>query len=294
MGVVESELRPPVRRPTAPVRRRRMLGLAMRHTTLLFLAIVFLAPLVFILLTAVMTDNQVLSSHLWPSPFRWSNFADVFRRIPFARFTWNTLQIAALTTVGTLVSCIPVAYALSHLRWRGRGAALLVILATYMLPIQATIIPMYVLFAKLHWIGSFKPLIVPSFFGDAFAIFLLRQFFLTVPTSLADAARIEGASEFSVMTRVVVPLAKPAIAAVALFNFLYAWNDYFLPLLYIGEKRELWTLSLGLADFRTLHQVQWNLTLAASLMFMVPAIAVFIAAQRVVVRGVALRPGPER
>jgi multiple sugar transport system permease protein len=193
-----------------------------------------------------------------------------------------------LSTLGVVVSCVPVAYALSRLQWRGRQAMFLLVLSTIMLPFQATVVPLYIIFTRLHWIGTMKPLIVPLFFGDAFSIFLLRQFFLTIPEELLDAARVDGANEFRVMTSVVVPLAKPAIAAIALFQFLYAWNDFFAPLLYLGENKHLWTLSLGLSDFRGQFHTQWNLTMAASVLFMLPVILLFFAAQRVFVEGVTL------
>src|SRR5581483_8370374 len=217
---------------------------------------------------SLMTDHQSLTRELWPRPFEWGNFAKVFARIDLLRFTWNTTQIAVLSTVGVVVSSIPVAYALSRMRWRGRQAAFLLVLATLMLPFQVTVVPLYVIFVRLHWIGSLKPLIVPSFFGDAFSIFLLRQFFLTIPDELSDAARVDGASEWQIMTRVIVPLAKPAIAAIALFNFLYN-----------GTNKQLYTLSLALSEFRTVHHVEWNLTMAASLLFMLPVIVIFFLAQ---------------
>jgi multiple sugar transport system permease protein len=157
-----------------------------------------------------------------------------------------------------------------------------------MLPVQVTVVPLYIIFTRLDWIGTMKPLIVPLFFGDAFSIFLLRQFFLTIPQELLDAARVDGANEARVLTSVVVPLAKPAIAAIALFQFLYAWNDFFSPLLYLGENKHLWTLSLGLSDFRGQFHTQWNLTMAASVLFMLPVILLFFAAQRAFVEGVTL------
>src|SRR4029077_7798768 len=163
-----------------------------------------------------------------------------------------------------------------------------VILSTLMLPYQVTVLPLYVIFVRLHWIPSLKPLIIPSFFGDAFSIFLLRQFFMTIPEELADAARVDGASDWQIMTRVIVPLAKPAIAAVALFNFLYGWNDFFGPLLYVGEDSSSWTLAIGLSEFKALHHVQWNLTMAASVLFMLPIIVLFFLAQRAFVEGITL------
>ncbi len=258
------------------------------HAVLIVFGAMFLLPLVSVLLTALMTSRQALSASIWPNPFRWSNFARVFDVIPLWRYTWNTTQIAVLSTVGVVVSCVPVAYALSRMRWRGRQAAFILILATLMLPFQVTVVPLYIIFVRLDWIPSLKPLIIPSFFGDAFSIFLLRQFFLTIPEELSDAARVDGAGELQIMTRVVVPLAKPAIAAVALFNFLYAWNDFFGPLLYLGNDPNLWTLAIGLAQFRMVHAVDWNLMMTASMLFMLPVIVLFFLAQRVFIEGVTL------
>ena len=146
-----------------------------------------------------------------------------------------------------------MAYALARLRWKGRNAALVLILASMMLPQQVTVVPLYVMFAKIHLVGTLWPLILPNFFGDAFSIFLLRQFFLTIPEEYSDAARVDGCGELRVMLSVVTRLAKPALAAVALFSFLYCWNDFFGPLLYTGENQGHWTLSVGLSQFRTVH-----------------------------------------
>jgi multiple sugar transport system permease protein len=192
------------------------------------------------------------------------------------------------SVVGMLLSSVPAAYALARLRFPGRQALFVAVLAALVVPQQVIIVPQYALFAKLHLVGSLWPLILPNFFGDAFSIFLLRQFFLTIPEDYADAARVDGATEWQVFRRVVLPLAKPAIAAAALFNFLYAWNDFFGPLLYTSEVRDNWTLSLGLSNFRTLYQVQWNLTMAATLLVMAPVILLFFLAQRVFVEGVTL------
>jgi multiple sugar transport system permease protein len=270
------------------VRRRRFLTEVGNHAMLIAVSLMFLLPIVFIVLTALMTDHQARSPEMWPHPFRWENFADVFRRIPLLRYTFNTATIATLATLGVVVSCIPVAYALSRMRWRGRNASFLVVLSTIMLPVQVTIVPLYILFVRFGWIGTMKPLIVPLFFGDAFTIFLLRQFFLTIPSELSDAARVDGASEFQIMTRVIVPLAKPAIAAVALFQFLYSWNDFFAPLLYLIQNPKLWTLSIGLSEFKGQFHVEWNMIMAASVLFVMPVIILFFLAQRAFIEGVTL------
>jgi multiple sugar transport system permease protein len=269
-------------------RRQHLLLLVAQHSITIALAIAFLVPFVFITLTALMTDEQALSPRLWPSPFRWSNFHDVFANTDLLRYAGNTLLYAGLSTVGVLLSSVPVAYALARLRWRGRNVALIIVLAAMMLPSQVTIVPQYVMFAKLGWVGHLSPLIVPNFFGDAFSIFLLRQFFLTIPEEYSDSARCDGAGEWRILLKVVVPLARPAIAAVGLFSFLYAWNDFFGPLLYVGEARGNWTLSVALANFRSLYHVQWNLTMAATLLFMLPVVLLFFAAQKAFVQGVTL------
>jgi multiple sugar transport system permease protein len=270
------------------VRRHRFLMTVARHSVLIAVAIGFLAPFVFIVLTSLMTDQQAVTPSIWPRPFQWANFSEVFDRIPLLTYAWNTTQIAVGSTIGVLVSCIPVAYALSRMRWRGRQVAFVLILATLMLPFQVTIVPLYIIWVRLDQIGHLTPLILPSFLGDAFSIFLLRQFFLTIPDELSDAARVDGASEFQIMTRVIVPLAKPAIAAVALFNFLYNWNDLFAPLLFLGTNQKLWTLTIALSEFQSRHGTEWNLTMAAAILFMLPVIILFFLAQRVFVEGVTL------
>jgi multiple sugar transport system permease protein len=275
-------------KPPAGVRRRRFLVAVADHSLLIAAAIMFLAPFVFIALTALMTNEQALSPRLWPDPFRWSNFTDVFHVAPIWRYALNTMLYAGLATIGVLVSSIPVAYALSRLRWRGRDAVFVLVLVALMLPFQVTIIPVYVLFAKLHLVGSLWPLILPNFLGDAFSIFLLRQFFLTIPEEYVDAARVDGCGELRILVSVFLRLAKPAIAAVALFEFLYCFNDFFGPLLYTSEASDNWTLSLGLSQFRSIYQVEWNLTMAATLMFMAPVIVLFFLAQRAFVEGVTL------
>jgi len=276
------------RKPPKSVRRKRfLLGLA-NYSLLIVVAALFIAPFVFIFLTSLMTNDQALSPHLWPHPFRWQNFADVFHKSPLWRWTLNSLIYMSLATLGLLVSSIPVAYALSRLRWRGRDAVFVVVLVALMLPPQVSVVPLYVMWAKAHLVGTLWPLIIPNCFGDAFSIFLLRQFFLTIPEEYLDAARVDGCGEFRILTTVVCRLAKPGIAAVALFSILYTFNDFFLPLLYTIDSPDHWTIPIGLAQFRSLHQVQWNLTMAATLLVMAPVIVLFFLAQKAFVEGVTL------
>jgi multiple sugar transport system permease protein len=270
------------------VRRRRLLVAVADHSLLIALGIVFVTPVVFVLLTSLMTNAQALSADIWPRPFRWQNYIDVFRDAPLWRWALNSFIYAGLATLGLLLSSVPVAYAFSCLRWRGRDAVFLLVLIALMLPPQVTVVPLYVMWAKLDLVGSLWPLIIPNWLGDAFAIFLLRQFFLTIPQEYLDAARVDGCGEFRVLTGVVLRLAKPAIAAVAIFSVLYTWNDYFLPLLYLSENPDNWVTSIGLSQFRSLHQVQWNLTMAATVLVMLPVIVVFFLAQKAFVEGVTL------
>jgi multiple sugar transport system permease protein len=281
------------RRPLpAPVRRRRFFLSVANHSIAIALCIIFLAPFAFVVLTALMTRQQALSSRLWPNPFQWSNFREVFHLFPMWRYVLNSTLYAGLSTVGVVVSSVPVAYALSRMRWRGRQATFLIVLSTLMLPSQVTIVPLYVIFVRLHWVGSLKPLIIPAFFGDAFSIFLLRQFFLTIPEELSDAARVDGAGEFQIMARVVVPLARAGIAAVALFQFLYAWNDFFNPLVFSGSNPNSITVAVGLSQLVSSEQVHfgvlWNVDMAASVLFMLPVIVLFFFAQRAFIEGVTL------
>jgi len=278
---------PSTARRRSPRRAQRLTWIA-EHAILIVLAIMFISPFVFMVLTALMTNDQALSSHLWPQPFRLRNITDVFAKAPLWRYTANTMVYAVLSTIGVLVSSVPVAYALSRLRWKGRDAVFLLVLATMMLPAQVTAVPLYVMWSKLHLVGTLWPVILPNWFGDAFSIFLLRQFFLTIPEEYADAARVDGCGELRILMTVILRLAKPALAAVALFAFLYAWNDFFNPLLYTAENPAHWTLSIGLANFRTTYQVQWNLTMMATILFMAPVILVFLAAQKAFVEGVTL------
>jgi multiple sugar transport system permease protein len=268
--------------------RRRFLSFVGTHATALALAVIFVAPVVFVFLTSLMTDRQALTSDLWPHQWVWSNYRNLFSQAPMWTWLRNTMVYALAATALMLVSSIPVAYALARFRFRGRRFALLAVIATMMLPPQVVAVPLYVMWSRYHLTGTLWPLVVPMVFGDAFSIFLLRQFLVSLPTEYADAARVDGCGELGVLLRVVLPMMRPAVAAVALFQFFYSWNDYYGPLLYVGETPQNWTLSIGLASFRGVHHVQWNLTMAATLLVMMPVIVVFLLAQRVFVEGVTL------
>jgi multiple sugar transport system permease protein len=268
---------------------RRVLGTVADHALAIAVALCFLLPFAICVITSVMTQTQAGTGALWPSKWAWHNFADVFTAMPFARDLWNTMLYAGLSTSGVVISSVPVAYALARLSWRGREVMFMVVLATMMIPAQVTSLPLYVIFSKLGWVNSLRPLIIPSFFGDAFSIFLLRQFFLTIPQEITEAARCDGASDWRILTRIVVPTAKPAIAAVGLFAFLYAWNDFYNPLLYTGNSTTSQTLAVGLTTLaKSAHQNSYQLQMAASIIFLAPVLLIFFFAQKVFVEGVTL------
>lgn len=277
------------RRRSAEARRKQFLASVATHSVAIGFAAVFLLPLVFVVLTSLMTQSQSLTSDLIPHPIQWSNYRDIFNEQPMLLYAKNTFVYSFLGTVGVVLSSVPVAYALGVIEWRGQRAVFLLVIATMMLPTQVTVVPLYLIFVKMHWIGTLRPLIVPAFFGDAFSIFLLRQFFRTIPGELVDAARVDGANELQIMWHVVVKTAKPAIVAVALFQFLYCWNDFFLPLLYTGNNPRIWTLSVGLQQFTGAHRgVLWNMQMAASVLFMLPVIILFLVAQKAFIEGITL------
>lgn len=269
-------------------RSRRLLGVVAEHAVLIALGAMFLVPLVFVVATALMSDQQALTGALFPHPVRWRNFADVFAQAPILRYLLNTVLYAGLATVGMLLSSYPAAYAMARIRWRGSVPALIVVLAMMMVPQQVLAVPLYVMWAKLHLVATLVPLVAPFFFGNAFSIFLLRQFLLTIPDDYADAARVDGCGELRVMVSIVGRMAKPAIAAACLFNFLSCWNSLFNPLLYVGGNPTWWTISIGLTQFKSLHAVNWNLTMAATVVFTLPIIVLFFFAQRAFVEGANL------
>jgi multiple sugar transport system permease protein len=187
-----------------------------------------------------------------------------------------------------LLSSVPAAYALARLRFRGANLIFLAIVVAMLLPPQITAVPIYVMWAKLGFTGTLLPLILPNLLGDAFSIFLLRQFFLTIPREYSDAARMDGASEWGILTRVILPMARPGIAAAGLFMFFNSWNDYYGPLLYTSENEQWWPVAYGLATFRGSHSTNWGLTMAITVLVMVPVVLIFFFAQRVFVEGITL------
>jgi multiple sugar transport system permease protein len=270
------------------LRTRRLLAWIAEHAVLVLLGILFVAPIVFVFLTSLMSSEQTLTASLWPQPFEWDNYVKVFTTVPLLQWFGNSAIYAVLATLFMLVSSVPAAYALAKIKFRGANVLFTVIIIAMLLPPQVTAIPIYVMWSQLNLTGTLWPLILPNLLGDAFSIFLLRQFFLTIPSEYADAARIDGNGEFGVLWRVVLPMAKPGIAATAIFMFFHSWNDYYGPLLYTSENPDNWPVAYGLASFRGVHGTDWGLTMAMTMLVTIPVVLIFFFAQRVFVEGITL------
>ena len=250
-------------------------------------ALLFLLPLFWMISSSLKPDYQVLEyPPRWlPDPVRWANYAEALTYVPFGQYALNTLLIASLTILGHLLSCTLVAYAFARLHAPGKDVLFLLLLATMMLPYPVTMIPIYIGFEWLGWVNTFLPLIVPAFFGSPFYIFLMRQFFLTLPVELEDAARVDGANTLQIIWHVILPISKPALATVAIFTFQASWNDFLGPLIYLHDQTK-YTVSLGLSFFRSSYDVHWAYLMAASLVTMLPVIILFFLAQRLFIEGI--------
>lgn len=259
------------------------------HGALLLLSGLFMLPIAWMLSTSIKPDTELFQDRIvWvPSVIEWGNYYKALTTFPFWLYLKNTVIIAVFTVIGTVFSCLLPAYAFSRMRWRGQGIWFAIMLSTLMLPPQVTMLSVFLLFRSLGWVDTFLPLIVPAFFGNAFFIFMLRQFMLTLPKELTDAALLDGCSEFQTLRFIIAPLCKPAIVTVALFSFVAAWTDFLSPLMYLNDA-EKYTLAVGLQYFLGRHGEQWNLLMAAATVVTAPMVIVFLIAQRTFIQGIAL------
>lgn len=261
---------------------------ALTHAALLTLSATFLIPLYWLVSSSFKTDAQLHAfPPVWfPHPLTSEHYVQGLSSIPFLRMLSNTLIVALLSVVGTVLSCSLVAYSLAMTRWKGRDTLFYLLLGTLMLPGQVTMVPLFVLFAKMGWVDTFAPLTVPHFFGGAFAIFLMRQFFLGIPKDLSEAARIDGCTPWGIYYRIVMPLSKPVVATVALFSFMGAWNDYLGPLIYLSSP-ENFTLSLGLAMFNSQYGSFPGRLMAVTTVMTLPILVLFFLTQRTFIQGMS-------
>lgn len=260
------------------------------YAVLIAVSLLLLAPLFWMVSTALKDRKQIFTypPEWLPAPALWHNFSDALSAYPFGRFATNTLIIAGFNIAGVLLTASMAAYAFARLTFPGRDLIFMILLTTLMLPFAVLMIPRYIEFRELGWLDTWLPLIVPNWFGGSvFFIFLLRQFFRTIPRDLSDAAKLDGASEFRIYWQIVLPLSKPALAVVAVFVFLDTWNDFLAPLIYITSTSK-YTVSLGLSLFMGNYTTNWAYLMAASTLMTIPTILVFILAQRYFVQGVVL------
>jgi multiple sugar transport system permease protein len=269
-------------------RRPRLLPFDPWHLFLAPLALVMLLPLLWMVVTSLETPAQTLHFPpvLWPGKLQFVNYATTVRDSQFLRWFWNTTVVTCTVVASNLVLCSLAAYAFARIRFLGRGVIYFVLLATLMVPLQVVLIPTFLIVKDLGLIDRLGALIVPNL-ANVFGIFMLTQFFRTLPIELEEAARIDGASRLSILLRIVLPLSLPALATLAVIQFMWTWNDFLWPLVTILTNQDAFTLQLGLATFQGAHQSQWHLVAAANIMSMIPLLVLFLAAQRFFVRGIA-------
>jgi multiple sugar transport system permease protein len=274
------------------VQVRRRLGSVLLHVIVIALGFFYALPFLWLLSTSLKTGEQAWAvPPVWiPNPIVLRNYPDALAYIPYFQFFVNTMRIAVPSAVGAVVSNAIVAYGFSRIRWRFRDAFFFVCISTMMIPYAVTMVPVFIVFKQLGWVGTYRPLIIPSFFGAPFYIFLLRQFFLTIPLELSDAATVDGCSEFEILWRIILPLSKPALAVVALFDFMWSWNDYLGPLIYLARENQF-TIAVGLAHYvGVLGQrlETWTWLMAASTVTILPILVLFFLSQRTFIEGVTL------
>lgn len=270
-------------------RHSRVISKVLIYIIIIGLSVVFLVPFIWMLSTSLKSLQEIyrVPSTIFPDHINFSNYAAAVTKMPFLRYTINTLVITLLCVVGQVISSSMVAYSVSKIKWKGSKIIFPIVVSTMMIPMQVTMIPLYLIFTKLDLVGTFVPLVLPAFFGGAYYIFLLRQFFRTIPDSLLEAAKIDGAKEGTIFFKIMLPLCKPALTSVAIFTFLATWSDFLGPLLYL-TKEDQYTLSLGLQAFMQTHYVEWGPLMAASAIFTVPIIILFFFAQSYFIEGITV------
>jgi multiple sugar transport system permease protein len=259
------------------------------YALLVGLSATYLLPLLWMIATSLKTGPQSIQTppSLIPNPLVWDNYPTALAKLGLGQALTNSMIYAIPSVIGTLISSSLVAYGFARISWPGRDAMFIVLLATMMLPSQVTFIPLYVIYAKLGWVGTYLPLIVPTFLGNPFFIFLLRQFFRSIPADLSDAARIDGASELRILTRIVIPLSVPALITVGLFTFIDKWGDFFGPIVYLRDPK-LYPLSVAVQTFQSSHKTDWPLSMAASVVIAAPLVIIYFFAQRKFIEGITL------
>lgn len=293
---------PTSQQPQPKANKRKRLGVGewiaeiVKYAVLILLAITFVMPFYWMFSSALKNDAQVyVAPPIWfPSPAFWNNFPDAWNSQPFTQYMMNTLFLYAVPyTLGVVLSSAIVAYGFSRIQWKWRDTLFYLCLATMMVPFQVQMVPLFMIFKQLGWINSFLPLIVPAFCGSPYYIFMLRQFFRTIPSELSDAARIDGASEFDILFRIMLPLSRPALTVVALLSFIGAWNDYLGPLIYVHDQSKF-VLALGVENLQRTFSFNSTIAnaypylMAVSTLVVLPILIIFFFGQRVFIEGISM------
>ncbi len=269
--------------------RLSLIGRLIIYALLLLCAVAFFAPFAWMVSTSLkpLNETMVLPPVWIPSEIQWHNYSDALHEMgDFWRYAGNTIMLCFLSVIGTVISSALAAYGFSRIEWKGRDAVFVLCLATMMIPFPVIMVPVYTLFRSIGWVGTFKPLWVPMFLGNAFNIFLLRQFFRTIPKDLTEAARIDGCSELRIFFQIIIPIARPALLVVALFTFMYTWNDFLGPLIYLTDQSQF-TLSLALQAFQTKQGgTAWHHLMAASTVIIIPLVILFFLTQKTFIQGI--------
>jgi multiple sugar transport system permease protein len=280
--------------PVKVTRRRKPAGFyarrALQYMVMIILSVIFMIPLAWIVSSSLKSQGQVFAyPPVWiPNPILWSNYVEALERAPLLRWLSNTATITAFAIAGNVITSSMVAFGFARLRFPGRGPLFILLLSTMMLPPVVTLIPRFIMFKWWGWLDTFLPMIVPPFFGGgAFNIFLVRQFYLTIPRDFDEAARIDGASNWAIWRLILVPLSKPVLIAIAIFSFVYHWNDFMNPLIFLFSERNK-TLALGLRAFINPSDASWNISMAASMYLVIPITVLFFIGQRYFIRGVVM------
>jgi multiple sugar transport system permease protein len=257
--------------------------------TLIVLCALFLTPLYWMVVTALKSDQELsqFPPTLLPHDPQWSNFIEAVQFIPFGTYLWNSSVITFFSILGAAISNPIIAYGFSRIQWPGRDKVFFFVIATIFIPFPVLMVALFDIFARIGWVNTFLPLIVPMFFGNPFWIFLVRQFMMQIPNEISDAARVDGADELQVFYRIILPLCRPAIAVVAIFAAVHSWNDFIGPLIYLQSESK-YTLAIGLQFFRSLHDVEFSLLMAASTLVVLPIIAIFLVFQQFFVEGLSV------
>lgn len=270
-------------------RPRRTGAKVATYVVLIVGAIVMIVPLLWTLSTSLKDQSQVFTYPIqWiPKPFKWSNYADAFATAPIGTYLVNTVILTAIGVAGSLIGSSIAGYGFARFRFRGRQAMFAIMLATMMVPMWTVIIPMYLMFQRIGWLDTYLPIVVPAFFAIPFNTFLMRQFFLTIPYEIDEAARVDGASQWRIFTRIIIPIARPALMIVAIYSFFYYWNEFLLPLLYL-QTDKFFPISVGVANFASAQQQNYPLMMAIATVALAPPIIVFFIFQRWFIQGVVV------